>query len=259
MLSAAGQFAAGGGRFHKLLENRNVRALSRFRLTGILSIQLIPRPRGLLTQPSKGQLSSASLLPGAFDSHHSHAGLPLAIIYSRTVDKLLSSEVVPPQKSREGWALLCFSPSLTSPAKSKEIMDGGLWMVRIEIVKCGADTHTHTHTHKRSLEWQAGDKENAAGEDITAADLITQTCTRSSLLAFDFVSYCRSLHLWNASFSSLSFSGWAGSPPPPAVVYLSGNSGAAAGTKWLPDACCWHRWELATEKPLAGNAFSQTI
>lgn len=113
----------------------------------------------------------------------------------------------------------------------------------------------HTHTHKRSLEWQAGDKENAAGKDITVAALITQTCTRSGLLSFDLVSYCRSLHLWNGSFSSLSFSGWAGSPPPPAVVYLSESTGVAAGTKWLPDARCWHRWDAATEKPVTENVF----
>ena len=41
----------------------------------------------------------------------------------------------------------------------------------------------------------------------------------------------------------LSTPGWASavSPPSATVVYLSGNSGCAAGTKWLPDANCWHR------------------
>lgn len=41
----------------------------------------------------------------------------------------------------------------------------------------------------------------------------------------------------------LSIPGWATalSLPSATVVYLSGNSGCAAGTKWLPDACCWHR------------------
>lgn len=122
-------------------------------------------------------------------------------------------------------------------------MDGGLWMVGIEIMKCGADTHTDTnrHAHQHNFEWQAGDKENAAGKDIAASALIIQMCAKSGLLSFDFMSYCLSLHFWKGSFSSLSFSGWAGSPPPPAVVYLSGNSGAATGTKWLPDAHCWHR------------------
>lgn len=73
-------------------------------------------------------------------------------------------------------------------------------MVGIEIVKCGADTRAQTH--KSSLEWQAGDKEKAAGKDIAASALITQTCTRSVLLSFDLISCCWSLHLWNGSFSS---------------------------------------------------------
>lgn len=56
-------------------------------------------------------------------------------------------EGVPPQNSHEGWALLCLTPRLTSLAKSKEIMDDGLWMVGIEIVKSHTHTHTHGHTN----------------------------------------------------------------------------------------------------------------
>lgn len=38
--------------------------------------------------------------------------------------------------------LFCLSPSLTSLAKSKEIMDGGLWMVGIDCKMWRSHTHT---------------------------------------------------------------------------------------------------------------------
>lgn len=46
--------------------------------------------------------------------------------------------------------------------------------------------------------------------------------------------------------------GWANADTPPSatVVYLSGKSGSAAGTKWLPDARSEHGWKSATEKLL---------
>lgn len=168
-----------------------------------------------------------------------------------SVYMLHTYESVPPQNSREGWHSSLFDSQFNQPGKVQK--NYGWWTL-----DCGS-RDCEMCSHKRSLQWQAGDKENAARKDITAAALTTQTCTRSGSLSFDFMSYCRSLHLWNGSFSSLSFSGWAASPPPLAVVYLYGNSGAAAGTKWLPDAGRWHRWEPAKEKALTENAFLQMI
>lgn len=170
------------------------------------------------------------------------------------VHMLHTYEGVPPQNSREGWALLWLTPSLTSLAKSRQIMDGGLWMVGAEIVKC---VHTNAASNGRLVIKRT--QQERTSRLLLWSLRRAQDQVRSHLTSCLIVVYILSSHLWNGSFSSLSFSGWAGSLSPPAVVYLSGNSGAAAGTKWLPDARCWHRWEPATEKALIENAFSQMI
>lgn len=162
----------------------------------------------------------------------------------------------------------CFSPdqcwSLRSSLSdsqfnqpSKVHRNDGCWplMVGIEICKMWC-WHMHTYSHTKAASNGRLVKKQMHQERTSWLLRWSPRRAQDQICSLLTSCYCQSLRLWNGSFSSLCFSGWAGSLPPPSVVYLSGNSGAAAGTKWLPAARCWERWELATQKPLTENNLS---